>query len=163
MAAMQRLAPELVLGPNSAELLAGAAQWLSVPGGNVLIRQGDPSNSVFIVVERLLAVVMKEARRRTHAFSRSAPARSSVKSGYVTGQPRTATVRALRSSELLEIAWSDIERIASRDPGILLSICRTVVDRMARAQDGRLPAFQPSTFADRHSSRRQADGNSPSS
>lgn len=145
-AMLRRLTPELVLGPDSAELLAGAATWLSVPGGNVLFRQGEPSDSVFIVVSGLLAVVMNAPGGGERIIGRLGAGEVVGEMGCIVGQPRTATVKALRSSELLEISWSDIERIASRDPGILLSICRTVVDRMARAQDGRLPAFQPSTF-----------------
>ena len=143
---LRRLTPELVQGPESAELLAGAARWLSVPGGNVLLRKGDPSDSVFIVVSGLLGVVINRPDGE-HIVSRLGAGEVVGEMGCITGQPRSATVKTLRSSEILEIAWSDIERIAAQDPGILMSICRTVVHRMANAQDGRLPIFHPSTFA----------------
>ncbi len=144
---LRRAAPALAHGSGSAELLADAARWLSVPGGNVLLRKGDPSDTIFIVVSGLLGVVLNTPGGDERVISRLGAGEVVGEMGCITGEPRTATVRALRSSEILEIAWSDIERIARRDPGILLSICRTVVTRMARAQEGRLPTFQPSTFA----------------
>ena len=148
VATLRRLTPDLVSGPESAELLAGAARWQSIPGGNVLFRKGDPSDTVFIVVSGLLAVEMKSADGGAdRIISRLGAGEVVGEMGCITGQPRTASVRALRSSEILEIQWSDIEQIAARDPSILMSICKTVVDRMARAQDGTLPTFQPSTFA----------------
>lgn len=146
-ATLRRLAPTLVSGPESAELLAGAARWFSIPGGNVVFRKSDPSNTVFLVISGLIAVVMNGPDGGERIISRLGPGEVFGEMGCITGQPRTATVRAIRSSEVLEITLSDVQRISARDPGILLSICRTVVNRLALAQDGRSATFQPSTFA----------------
>lgn len=143
---LRTLVPALAPGPDSAALLAGAARWFSLAGGDTLFRQGSPSDTIFIVVSGLLAVVMESPDRGERIIGRVGASEVVGEMGCVMGQPRTATVRALRSSEILEISWDDIQRLAAKDPGIVLSICRTVVERMARAQEGRLPSFQPSTF-----------------
>jgi NTE family protein len=144
---LRALAPALVPGPDSAVLLAEAARWFSLAGGDTLFRQGTPSDTIFVVISGLLAAVMESPGQKERIIGRVGAGEVVGEMGCITGQPRTATVRALRSSEVLEISWSDIQRLAAKDPGIVLSICRTVVERMARAQEGTLPSFQPSTFA----------------
>lgn len=144
---LRQLTPELVRRPGSAELLADAARWLSVPGGNVLFRKGDPSDSIFIVASGLLAAAIVEPDGSERIVARLGAGQLVGEMGCVTAQPRNATIRALRTSELLEITWTEIEKVVALDPSPLLAICRTVVDRMARAQEGRLPTFRPSTFA----------------
>ena len=143
---LRTLVPALVAGPDSAELLAGAAQWFSLAGGDTLFRQGTPSDTIFVVVSGLLAVVMETPGHGERIMGRVGAGEVIGEMGCITGLPRSASARALRSTEVLEIRWDDIQRLAAKDPGILLSICRTVVERMARAQEGRLPSFKPSTF-----------------
>jgi hypothetical protein len=67
--------------------------------------------------------------------------------GCITGQPRTATVRALRNTELLSIAWDEVERLAAADPAVLLSVCKTAIQRLVLAQEGKPHAFRPRTFS----------------
>jgi NTE family protein len=146
-ATLRRLVPALVSGAQSAELLAAAARWFSTPGGNVVFRKSDPSTTVFIVICGLVAVVTNGPDGGERIISRLGPGEVFGEMGCITGQPRTATVRAVRSSEILEIDLNDVQRISAQDPGILLWICRTLVNRLALAQDGRSKTFQPSTFA----------------
>ena len=106
----------------------------------------NPLLTIFIVVSGLFAVVMESPGGGERIIGRVGAGEVIGEMGCITGLPRSASARALRSSEILEISWDDIQRLATKDPGIVLSICRTVVERMARAQEGRLPSFKPSTF-----------------
>lgn len=144
---LRRLAPDFIREPGAAELVAGAVRWFSIPGGTNLMQKGDPSDSICIVANGLLGVVIDTPAGGESMIAKLGPGEVVGEMGCITGEPRSATVRALRSSEILEITWADIERVAMKDPGVLRSICRTVVQRMVRAQEGRLPTFRPSTFA----------------
>lgn len=144
---LRRFAPAFVDEPQTAGLLADATNWFSVPGGNVLLRQGDASNTILIVVSGLFEVGIETPGSEPRIVGRLGAGEVIGEMGCITGEPRGATVRALRTSEVLEINWSDIEGAARQSPGILVSICRTVVERMARVQSGRPPTFRPSTFA----------------
>src|SRR3954454_10377151 len=95
-ATLRRLTPDLVRQPESADLLAGAARWYSIPGGNVLFRRGDPSDTIFIVVSGLLAVEMKSGDGAEHIVTRLGAGEIVGEMGCITGQPRTASLRALR-------------------------------------------------------------------
>ena len=144
---LRRFAPTLAREDSAAELLAGAATWISLPGGNVLFDEGVPSDSIYIIVSGLLGVVAKANGGKEYMVGRLGPGEIVGEMGCIAGQPRSATVLGLRSSEILKIEWTDVVRISRQDPRILLSICQTVVERFGRKEEGRAPRFHPSTFA----------------
>ena len=129
------------------EPVANVVRWISVPSGSVLFKKGQPSDSIYVVVSGLLGVVDEKASGISHTVARLGPGEIIGEMGCITGQPRFSTVRALRSSEVLEVSWSDVERVATTDPGVLLSICKTLVQRLVQAQEGRSRDSQPRTFA----------------
>jgi CRP-like cAMP-binding protein len=129
------------------ESVASVVRWISVPSGSVFFKKGQPSDSIYIVVSGLLGVVDEKATGISHTVARLGPGEIVGEMGCITGQPRFATVRALRSSEVLEVSWSDVERVATTDPGVLLSICKILVQRLVQAQEGRARDSQPRTFA----------------
>ena len=94
----------------------------------------------------VLGVSIEDSAGQERMVGRLGPGEIVGEMGCITGRSRTATVRALRSSELLAISWCDLERIAMNDPAILLSICRTLVERLVQSQMGRAPGFHPHTF-----------------
>ena len=57
--------------------------------------------------------------------------------GCVTGERRSATIRALRTTEMISIAWAACEPVVRDHPCLLLSLCRTVVGRLRNVQEGR--------------------------
>ena len=142
---LQDVAPAFVGGQDSAKTLASAARWFSVPGGRTLFQRGSPSNSIYIVISGLFAVVI-ESPRGEQLISKLGAGEIIGEIGCITDRPRSATVRTLRSSEVIEIDWADIKRIAISQPAVLLSLCRIVVERSAHAQQGRLSTC-PRTFA----------------
>ena len=145
---LRRFAPAFVGEPEWIEPITNAIRWSSVAGGNILFRKGEPSDCIYIVVSGLLGVAIEKAAGSKDTVHRLGPGEIVGEMGCITGQPRSATVRALRCSEVLAISWTDVEEIASKDPGVLRCICKTVVQRLADAQEGRVtPAYQPRTFA----------------
>jgi NTE family protein len=129
------------------EPVANLVRWISVPGGSVLFKKGQPSDSIYLVVSGLLGIVDEESAGIAHTVARLGPGEIIGEMGCITGQPRFSTVRALRSSEVLAVFWSDVERTATTDPGTLLSICKTLVQRLVKTQEGRSWESQPRTFA----------------
>jgi NTE family protein len=144
---LRRSAPLFVREPENIEAIANAMRWFSLPGGNILFKQNAPSDAIYFVLSGMLGVYIENASGAERIVSRLGPGEIVGEMGCITGEPRGASVRALRSSELLAISWKDIETIATKDPGILLFICRTVVQRLNQTQQGRAASFQPRTFA----------------
>jgi len=66
--------------------------------------------------------------------------------GFITGEPRMATVRALRNCEVLRISKEELQRLALRVPTMLMGLCSTVVRRLHDAQEKRGPVpLRPTT------------------
>ena len=105
--------------------LAAGAHWCELPGGATLFREGDPADAAYVV-----------ASGRLEASSGDTVVRV-IGEGEVTGEAglleagsRSATVAAVRDSVLARIDSSDLERLATRHPGVALGLARSVAARL---------------------------------
>ena len=114
-ALLHRFAPSSMQDPSIVESLADASRWFSVPGGNVLFNRGDPSGALYIVLSGVLGVMAQQTSGTESIICKLGPGEVVGEMGCITGQPRNATVRALRSTELLVISWAELERICSEE------------------------------------------------
>lgn len=126
--------------------LAEAARWFSLPGGSVLFEKGETSDAVYLLLSGMLGIVLPEGGSQ-RIIARIGPGEIVGEMGCISGEPRTATVQALRSSELLGIQWPDLEALTRRHPAVLTLICRTVVRRLAAEIEGRRREFRARTFS----------------
>ena len=108
---------------------------VSVEGGEVLMREGDEADGLYLVrAGRLQArvgsdgdlVVLGEIGRGEVVGE----------SALLTDQRRSATVVALRDSELLHLPVEAFERLVGEHPGFLRPVTAQVVRRMLDAQRG---------------------------
>jgi NTE family protein len=141
-----QFAPAFMQDQENLSELAGAVRWFSVPGGNTLFKRGEPSDAVYVVLSGVLAVTREDGAGAEQVIGRLGPGEIVGEMGCIMGEPRFATVSALRASELLSISWADVGQTAQKNPHILMSICRTLVQRLARSQEPRAPAYRPRTF-----------------
>lgn len=123
------------LEPEPAAALASAAEWLSLPGGATLFEAGDASDALYIVLHGAL-----EVHAAGGTLLRRVPAGGTVgEMGVISGRPRTASVRALRDTELARIAADALRQIFAQHPEALLCIARLLVERLEGAQSGAAP------------------------
>jgi predicted acylesterase/phospholipase RssA/CRP-like cAMP-binding protein len=109
--------------------IAKGLRLLRVRGGDTLIRQGDPSDALFIVVHGRLRAsigtpgsngkIVGEIRRRDVIGEM----------GVLTGAPRSATITAVRDSLLAELRVDSHGQLLTRSPELLLALARVVVQR----------------------------------
>jgi NTE family protein len=125
--------------------LANVTSWISVPGGSTLFSQGDPSSALFITISGLLGAYVRNGGDET-LVGRVGPGELIGEMGCVTAEPRSATIRALRSAELLFVSWEAIEPLSRLYPELMLSLCRTVVGRMRDLVAGKPSQVRSRTF-----------------
>ena len=63
--------------------------------------------------------------------------------GFITGEGRSATVKAVRNSEVLRFSRQDLERLAAKHPSILFEMCATVIRRLQSQQGSKTAASRP--------------------
>ena len=90
-------------------------------GDHVLIRQGDPSDAAFLLLDGEVDVVVETLYGPVHLARRS---RNTLlgELGAFANLPRTATVRTLTAVEVLRIAREDLLTVGRDNPDLLLEV-----------------------------------------
>jgi len=118
-------------------------QWLQLGGGDVLFRQQDRDESLFFVISgRLRAVSVDEAGVR-HVLGEITRGETVGEMAFFTGEPRTATVAAVRDSVLARFSNEVFRELLLAYPLVSLNMTRQLIARFQRVNQGRKPATRP--------------------
>ena len=127
------------LAASELSALAQAGSWVTVRGGSVLIREGEPGDAAFVVARGRLQVV-RAVEGNEMVIGEIGPGELVGEIALVAERPRTATVRAVRDTELVRIGSQELRRAALGEPGLMTALTGVIVDRL---RDGRpLPPAQ---------------------
>ncbi len=118
------------LSERELDALAGELEWLCIPGGWELFHEGDPGDSLFLVVAGRIAVVTADADGRQSVINQIGAGETVGEMALVSGDARSATIVALRDTELLRLERSAFERLTERHTGVMRFIMRLLVRRV---------------------------------
>ncbi|MFC1540947.1 cyclic nucleotide-binding domain-containing protein [Candidatus Latescibacterota bacterium] len=91
--------------------------------GEILCRQGEESNAMYILLQGKLGVMVKGSA----PIATIHPVSSIGEMGVFTGEKRTATVQAMEKSNFLVLNKNDIEKLIEKDSQFGLTIMRKVI------------------------------------
>jgi NTE family protein len=129
-------------GLDRATLVAiGAAlDWIAVPGGATLFEAGEASDALYLVISGCLGAYSGEA------LVARIPAGETVgEMGMLSGHVRSATVRAIRDSDLARLPREAFDRTIASNPVALLRLARLLVGRFD-ARDRQMERVVPRTY-----------------
>lgn len=86
--------------------------------GTVVVKEGDPGNSLFIVVRGEVRVLTQTPTKKEVFLANLGEGDFFGEIALLTGKPRTATIITNTKSELLELTKDDYENIISRYPNV---------------------------------------------
>ncbi|MGH3151847.1 MAG: cyclic nucleotide-binding domain-containing protein, partial [Streptosporangiaceae bacterium] len=89
------------------ERLAAAASEVAMPAGQVVIREGDQADALWVLIRGELSVRVREGQPGTRDLPPVTAPGYVGELGLLHGIPRTATVRTSQDSELLRIDGQD--------------------------------------------------------
>jgi NTE family protein len=98
--------------------------------GEVLVRQGAPSNSVYVVISGRFEVWIEG---QTSAINEIGVGEPIGEIGFFAGIPRTATIVAARDSVVIELDRAAFDDVVRRVPSIYPTLLRTLGRRLAAA------------------------------
>lgn len=139
-----------LLGPLDADLLAAIerlASWLTVRQGEVLFSKGDPGDAWYVVASGRLAVV--EPARDGAAERLLAEVGRGEAIGelaLLTGEARSATVHALRDSELVRFAMDEFAELLATVPQVHQAVLHALARRIVRRESPPRPATSAITL-----------------
>lgn len=120
------------LEPASLHELILRARVVTLEAGKVLFHQGEPSNSLYVVVDGAVTPIAEGDARRKLAVLERGDFVGEI--GLVTQQPRNATVAALVDSKLIAIDRGVLFPLMRQEPKLALGILRPVRQRMLDRQ-----------------------------
>ena len=115
------------LDTETLRTIGSALDWLSLPGGATLFEAGEPADSLYLVISGCVGAYGGDPPR---LFARIPAGETVGEMGLLSGRPRSATVRALRDSDLARLPREAFERVILPHPAALLRLTQLVVARL---------------------------------
>lgn len=116
--------------------------WLRLRAGQRLFAAGDTSEDLFFVVGGRLKALAADGR----VLNEMSRGESIGEVALLTGEPRTATVVAVRDSELVRVSRQSFNEIVAKYPELMQTIARIVVRRL-RARERPTPGTSAKCIA----------------
>jgi hypothetical protein len=117
---------------------------IKVSGGSSVVREGEPGDSLFLVVSGTLRVTTRGEEGAEIELATLQPGDFFGEVALLTRRPRTATVTAVTESELLRLDHATVDELRRRHPDIEASLSEfhrrraektveALIERMKRA------------------------------
>ncbi len=116
--------------------LASELQLVSVKRGELLIRQGDPTNCMYTIVSGRLEVTALADEGGERYLGELGSGETVGETGLVDAQPSMSNVRAIRDTQLVRISARGFERLVRENAEALNKIA-TILARRMRAMVSR--------------------------
>jgi NTE family protein len=121
--------------------LEASLEWYGVRGGTVLFRQAEPAHDAFVLVAGRLGVFL-DAGTGMRLIAQIGPGELVGEMALISAEPRSATVVALRDSELVRIPRAAADRLMTSSPQLMLYVIRLLANRL---QGWHRPPLQQAT------------------
>ncbi|MDM8523241.1 ABC transporter substrate-binding protein [Desulfococcaceae bacterium HSG8] len=100
-----------------------------IPPGEIVIQEGESGDSLFIIAEGVLGLGMQLENGQTAEIARLAAGDIIGEMALLTGEPGTATVKAITNSVLYEITKGDIAPFLEAQPEIAEYLSEILTER----------------------------------
>jgi NTE family protein len=129
--------------------VAAECEWLSLPGGAPLFEAGEASDAMYVLLSGCLGSYAPAGVDRRRFLGRIVAGETVGEMGLVSGRARSASVVALRDSELLRLSREAFDGVLRHHPSAMLAIARITVERLESQTVGgrRGRAAGPRSFA----------------
>jgi NTE family protein len=132
---------------DSLRLLAERGSWFSLTGGSELFRQGETADSLYFVLSgRLIVVREGDAHDANDVVGYVRSGEPVGEQSVLVGETHSASVYALRDTELLGVSRSDAHRLLAECPCFGAALARAIAHR-ARHPRASFLISSPRVFA----------------
>ena len=121
--------------------------WFSLPAGEPLFFQGADGDALFVLVSGMLSVAINERGRKPRRIGYIHAGETVGELALMSGEPRSATVTALRDSTLFGLDHSAFERLIERHPHTSSKLLRMLAARQVRMTKPTSLSSQAGTIA----------------
>lgn len=116
--------------PATLERFDRESNWVRIRGHQTLFRQDDTADAMYVVVYGSLEVVLERPDGRTRVVDVLGPGATVGEVALLTHGPRSATVRAIRDSELVRLSKDEFFALLEEHPHTALELARSLARRL---------------------------------
>ena len=127
---LEDLPPLEFLDRETLAALRHELPWINLPGGRTLFEPGEVADALYIVVSGILGVVVTTPEQGQHLVASIGSGETVGEMSLITGGRHSATVMALRDSELVVMPKATFDRLTAEQPKFLKWLNRLLVDRL---------------------------------
>ena len=109
-------------------------EWFSLPGGACLFEAGEEPDALYIVISGCLGAFSRTPDGHTRLVGRVMAGETVGEMALISGKPRTASVLALRDTEMGRFSKRAFETLLLDHPQAMLSIAQLTVQRLENSQ-----------------------------
>ncbi len=117
------------LGAADVEKLEPELRRVQLMGGDTLFHQADVGDCLYVVVNGRLRAVLEHSNGRETTLGEIGKGETAGEMALLTGEPRSATVRAVRDTELLALSKEGFNRLTATHPDMMLMLTRRIIER----------------------------------
>ena len=118
---------------NLVSRLQKESLWLQVAHGETVFRQGDPADGMYIVINGRLKVVVKQEDGDEQQIGEVIPGEPVGELALFSDEPRSATVYAIRDSNIIKLSQDLFDDLVQRFPQAIMTLTRIIVRRQQNA------------------------------
>ena len=109
--------------------LRAALQWKHLSRGEVLFRQGQPGDAMYIVVNGRMRIEVEASDGGKQVVDEVGRGETVGVFALLTGNVRSATVYAIRDTDLVTLTRPVFERLLEQHPQVMIQLARMIVKR----------------------------------
>ncbi|MDF3074443.1 MAG: cyclic nucleotide-binding protein [Alphaproteobacteria bacterium] len=132
---------------STVDAIANELTPVALPGGAILFDAGEPGDTLYFVYRGCLGVFARDAAGQVKLSGEVAAGETVGELSLIAGRKRSATVAALRDSELGMLTREAFDRLARQHPHAMAHLLQFIVRRLDRIIRNEGVQHPPRTFA----------------
>ena len=120
-------------------------EWFCLPAGKLLFREGDDADAIYLVRSGALAAFRNGALGRPDLIGYIRTGEPVGEMSMLDETPHSASVYALRDSELVRLPKASFERLTNKHAGLMRELSRMMLTRLRGSR--RASGSEPKVFA----------------
>ncbi len=115
------------LSSEQCQLLANACRRRSIANGETLFREGEASDTLFVIISGRFAVSRDTGRGFSDTLHLLEAGHLAGESGFLDGSPHSATLRAVGDAEVVTLERAHLEALLVDHPILVYKVMRAIV------------------------------------
>lgn len=135
------------LDPAARLKLHSELERIILPSGEILFREGDPADALYMLVSGALGVSVHGHHGEQRRIARIFPPETIGEMALISNAPRSATAVALRDCVLFKLTRTAFDRLIEQSPSVMLYLSKLLADRLRATTRSQPISYTPATFA----------------